>query len=171
MSGSKLSKIINPYHPWHLRWSSYLVFANIKTENAILDATVFDMLYFTTHTTATRKLILLTSVFPPTCVTRILTKLRSELKTIWLRDAKSTKWNIAGKNFLGAFWPSKLHGVVCLDRYFNFFFFFDWFWPAKSPYSWNQPSNPKPCSSALREVRISHSSWQMQHLGSATGEK
>lgn len=78
MAGRKVHKIVNKYHPWDLKWYVYLIFINIEIENAILlDATVFDILYFTTYVTATRTIIILTSVFPSTCVTGILTKLRS----------------------------------------------------------------------------------------------
>lgn len=81
MAGRKPRKIIDKYHPWDLKRSGYLIKTEI--ENAILrDATVLDTPYFTTHIMATRKIVLLTSVFPPTRVTRVLTKLRTKLSLI-----------------------------------------------------------------------------------------
>lgn len=168
MAGRKLNKIINKYHPWDLKWSGYLIFINTEIEKAILlDATVFDMLYFTTYIMATRKIILPTSVFPYTCVNSILKRLRSKLKIIWSRDTKSTRENLFQiRIYSGVFRPSKLCVALCsLD------WFFDCLWTAKPTSSWNRSSNPKPCRSALREIRMSHSSRQVQHSGSATGGK
>lgn len=168
MAGRKLNKIVNKCHPWDLKWSDYLIIINVKIQKAILpDATGFDPLYFATYIMATRSIILLTSVFPPTCVTSILTKLRSKLKIICSRDTKSTRGNLYQIRIHSCvFWPSKLCVASCsLDR------FFACLWTADLTSSWKRPSNTKPCRNAPWEVRISRSSRQMQHSGSATGEK
>lgn len=126
---------------------------------------MFYTLYFTTYIMVTRKIILLTSVFPSTWVSGIQTKLWSKLKIIWSRDIRANLYQIG--IYSGVFfWPSK----VCMALYSS-----DWFsdclWPAKPSSSCNRPSKTKPCKNTAREVRTKHSRGQMQHLGVATGEK
>lgn len=100
MAGRKLNKIRNKHHPWDLKQCGYLVFIN--TENVILlDAMVFDTLCFTIYIMATRKIMLLTSVFSPTCVTSILTKLKSKLKVHLIqRCQKAPRETTPEKNLL-----------------------------------------------------------------------